>query len=70
MLLEHQWDGRILHKPYLVETLSSLRFVSGKPVMLATRDENDEEQIYVCENQDVVILTRDQYNKNFGVVIA
>jgi stage V sporulation protein R len=70
MLLEHKWDGRVLHKPYLVETLASLRFVSGKTVMLATRNENEEEEIYVCENQEVVPMSRQQYKNNFGVIIS
>jgi stage V sporulation protein R len=70
MLLEHQWDGRVLYKPYLTETLSSLRYVTGKTIMLATKDENDEEQIYVCESNEVVSMTRKDYKNYFGVVIS
>jgi hypothetical protein len=38
--------------------------------MLVTKDENEEEQIYVCENQEVIPMTREEYKKNYGAIIA
>jgi stage V sporulation protein R len=68
LMLEHfNQDGRVLYDSYLKETLRSINFVSGKNVMLATRDNNGEERIYNCEDGFIEILTRNQYKKTFGV---
>lgn len=70
MLLEHQWEGRTLYMPYLDETLKSLNAVSGKSVLLVTKDENEEEIMFYCDENDgsnVIQLSRDQYKREFGL---
>jgi stage V sporulation protein R len=67
LLLEHNWSGRTLYQSYLKETLRSLNYVSGKHVMIATRNENGDEEVYSCEDGFIENLTRKQYRKAFGV---
>lgn len=70
MLLEHQWEGRTLYMPYLDETLKSLNAVCGKSILLVTKDENQEELMFYCDENDgsnVMQLTRDQYKREFGL---
>ena len=67
MLLEHNWEGRPLYQSYLKETLHSLKFITQKPVMLVTKNENEEEEIYYCEDLAVEKYTRGEYKKEFGV---
>jgi stage V sporulation protein R len=70
MLLEHQWEGRTLYKPYLTETMVSLNFITNKPILVVTKNKNDEEVIYYCEgfgDNEVHELTRAQYRREFGL---
>jgi len=56
--------------PYLDETLKSLNAVSGKSVLLVTKDENQEELMFYCDENDgsnVIQLTREQYKREFGL---
>jgi len=70
MLLEHQWEGRTLYKPYLHETLKSLNFIVNKPILLISKNKNEEEVISYCEgfgDNEVYELSRSQYRKEFGL---
>ena len=64
MLLQHKWDGRPLHVPYVAATLSSLQYLWGNNVFLATRDKNSQEIVYCAyskNEEDVIRLTRDEF---------
>jgi stage V sporulation protein R len=70
MLLEHVWEGRTLYKPYLHETLKSLNFIINKPVLLVSKNKNEDETIYYCEgygDNEVHEMNRQQYKKEFGL---
>lgn len=73
MLLEHQWEGRTLYMPYINETLKSMHEITGKSILLVTKDQNEEEIIFYSSKElrgDVVSLTRSQYKKEFGVTVG
>jgi len=65
MLLQHKWNGRILHDAYVKPVLESLRFLWKKDVYLATRDKNNVEIIHRCRGDDSIVdsLTRDEYDE-------
>lgn len=70
MLLEHVWEGKTLYKPYLQETMKSLNFITTKPILVVTKNKNEEETIYYCEGHgdgEVYELTREQYKREFGL---
>jgi stage V sporulation protein R len=48
MMLEHTWDGRILHDPYVKGVMNALSFLWGNEVFLSTKDQQGEELIYWC----------------------
>lgn len=65
MLLQHFWDGRMLHESYTKETLVAIFKLWQRPVVLASRDLEGEEEIYICENMNadnIEKLTREEYN--------
>lgn len=66
LCLEHQWEGRTLYDPYVRHTLSSIFAIWGNIVVLSTRDEEENEFVYICESdnpKEVVALTRSDYEK-------
>lgn len=69
MLLQHEWDGRILYDPYVRETLASIYSLWNHDVVLATRNKNNEEIVYGCfgadADKDITVLTRDEYEKRY-----
>jgi stage V sporulation protein R len=70
MLLEHTWSGRTLYVPYVHDTLNSISFLTQKPVLLVSKNKNEEELIFYHEGfGDSVVhhLTRSQYKKEFGI---
>lgn len=70
ILLEHTWNGRTLYIPYVHDTLNSISFLTGKPVLLVSKNKNEEELIFYHEGfgEPVVHhLTRGQYKKEFGI---
>ncbi len=70
MLLEHTWSGRTLYVPYVHDTLNSISFLTQKPVLLVSKNKNEEELIFYHEGfGDSVVhhLTRNQYKKEFGI---
>lgn len=51
LMLEHIWDDRILHEPYLKATLESINFLWNNEVYMTTKDKNEEEKAFVCIGQ-------------------
>ena len=69
MLLQHQWDGYPLYPSYAKDTILSLRRLWGlnREVILATRDKDGEELIYVTRSPDTVaVVNRQEYDKIIG----
>jgi len=69
-LMQHQWDEQPLYDPYAREVLPSIWKLWGKPVVLATKTpDDDEEYVYVCSGidpqEDVEIMYRKDYEDRF-----
>lgn len=69
LLLQHYWDGRLLHEPYAREVLTSLYYFWGKEVVLATRDLDGVEGVFVCvgtdPEKDIVLMPRTEYEEKW-----
>jgi len=63
LFLEHRWDGQLLFPPYTKATLESLRYLWGNTVCLSTRNSDDKEIVYVCKHGEVMIMTREDYER-------
>lgn len=64
MLLEHQWDGRPLYRPYVSAVLSSLCFLWQNNVYLVSRNSDDEEIVFASfnDNEDeVLVMSREDF---------
>jgi len=65
MLLEHYWDGRLLHEPYAREVMTSLYYFWQKEIVLATKDIDGIEGVFICvgtdPEKDVTLLPRAEY---------
>ena len=57
LLLQHYYDGMELYVPYVNETLTSLYRIWQNNIVLATRNNNDEEIIYLCKGSDLKSVT-------------
>jgi stage V sporulation protein R len=71
-LLQHyrsELDDRVLYDPYVRAVMTSIYYLWGKDVMLATTDKNNDEFVYVCmgtnPEKDVALLTREDYEKTW-----
>lgn len=69
MFLQHVWDGRLLYEPYVRETLTSLQYLWGHEIILATRDKNDQEVVFICvgtnPDKDIALVTRHEYENKW-----
>jgi stage V sporulation protein R len=68
MLLQHQYDGLELYVPYVNETLTSLYRIWQNNIVLASRDSNNEEIIFLCKGPDlssIVSYKRSSYEESF-----
>lgn len=72
LLLQHypnDFDDRVLYDPYARAVLTSIYYLWDREVMLATKDRNGEEHIYVCmgtdPQKDVALLPRNDYEKTW-----
>jgi len=67
--MEHQWDGRPLHDPYARETILSVQKIWKNVVILATKNKDGVEYLYVCDGpsleKNVHVLSREEYEKEF-----
>jgi hypothetical protein len=48
MVLEHQWDGRMLLPKYTTEVIKNAAKIWGNPVALITKNKNEQEIVYVA----------------------
>jgi stage V sporulation protein R len=69
MLLQHFSDGRLVYEPYARATLTALYYLWHKEVILATKNKNGEEIVYICvgtdPDKDVAIISREEYDKKW-----
>jgi stage V sporulation protein R len=65
--MQHNWDGRPLYDQYARETIVSLFRLWKNVVVLATRNRDGIEYLYICDGsnpeKDVHIMTREDYEK-------
>lgn len=73
LLLQHypdSFDDRELYEPYARAVLTSIYYLWGKEVMLATKNKNKEEFVYVCvgtdPQKDVLVTPREDYEKTWA----
>ena len=72
LLLQHyksDLDDRNLYESYARAVLTSIHYLWGKEVMLATKDNDGEEHVYVCvgnnPDKDVALVSREDYEKTW-----
>jgi stage V sporulation protein R len=67
--MQHVWDGRPIYDQYARETIISLFRLWKNVVVLATRNRDGVEYLYICNGpnpeKDVHITTREDYEKDF-----
>lgn len=67
--MQHRYEGRPLYDQYARETITSLFRLWRNIVVLATRNRDGIEYVYICEGanpeKDVHIMTREDYEKEF-----
>jgi len=69
-LLEHTWDGRVIYKPYIGEVLSAIFILTGKPVILTTKNKNNEDIVYVAptkKSDDLQVYRKEEYFKKWSM---
>jgi spore cortex formation protein SpoVR/YcgB (stage V sporulation) len=58
-----------LYDPYARAVLTSIHYLWGKEVMLATKDKDNDEYVYVCvgndPQKDVALVSREDYEKTW-----
>lgn len=68
-LMQHQWDGRPLFDSHARETTTSLFRLWRNVIILATRNRDGLEYLYVCDGpnpeKNVHVMTREDYEKEF-----
>jgi stage V sporulation protein R len=66
LLLEHQFDGRILYDNYVRPVMQSLQAIWNNWIFLASANQDGEELIYACygpEERDLEVLSREEFEK-------
>jgi stage V sporulation protein R len=69
-LLEHAWDGRVIYQPYVGEVLSAIFILTGKPVVLTTKNKNNEDIVYVAPTKkadDLQVYRKEEYFKKWNM---
>lgn len=69
LMLEHGWEGRSLHHPYVKGVLNALSYLWKNEVFLSSKSENQDEIIYWCpegssdfdDEKNVTVLSREEY---------
>ena len=69
LMLEHAWEGRSLHHPYVKGVLNALSYLWKNEVFLTSKSENQDEIIYWCpegssdfdDEKNVTVLSREEY---------
>lgn len=57
-LLEHKWDGRMLHPGQTKDTLRSVSYLWNGPVALITKDKDQREVVYHCDDDKIEVRYR------------
>lgn len=69
LLLEHKFDGRDLYEPYARATMNSLYYLWQREIVLITKNQNWEEEVYICggsdPEKDVAKVSRDDYDRRW-----
>ena len=55
MLMEHTWDGRILHQQMTYDTLRALSTLWQAPAAVISKDKDGREIMYHCEDDKVAV---------------
>jgi len=66
--LQHHWSGMELHKPYLLETMTSIYRIWNNNVVVATKNKDLKEIVYVCSGTDaqkVVEMSAKDYEEKY-----
>lgn len=67
LLLEHQWDGRILDAKYIYPVIQSLSYIWGNKVVLETKTKDEEPIVFIAnspEPDDTICCFLNEYNKD------
>jgi spore cortex formation protein SpoVR/YcgB (stage V sporulation) len=51
-MLEHTFEGRPLHEPYVRDVLVGLRFIWGNDVFLSTKGHDGTDVVFECFDND------------------
>ena len=68
MLLQHYYNGSELYAPYVNETLTSLYRIWQNNIVLASKNANLEEVVFMCKGpdlKDVKLYKRNEYEESF-----
>lgn len=67
--MQHMWDGRPLYDDYAKETMTSLWKLWKNNIVLATRDTEEREYVYLCDGgnpeKDLHMMLRKDYEKEY-----
>lgn len=68
LFLQHFWDGRPLYDKYAREVLGSLYYFWRREIVLATRNKDDEEVVYICDGVDsdknTILVSGEDYSRH------
>jgi len=56
-LMEHTWDGRTLHPQMTKDTLRALSALWKGPVAILSKDKDEREMMYYCEEDKVEVTS-------------
>lgn len=56
-LMEHKWDGRILHPQQTKDTLKAVSYLWRAPSAILTKNKDGQEIMYYCEEEKVEITS-------------
>jgi stage V sporulation protein R len=66
MMIQHEWEGRVLYDPYVQAVLQSMCALWGEEVYIASRNSDGEEIVYCGYGEDddlVEVVTREEFEK-------
>lgn len=71
--IQHFWDDRPLYHKYVLETIIAVQRIWQNNVVLATRNSDGDEFVYLCDGPDptknVQVLGRDEYEDKYGITL-
>jgi stage V sporulation protein R len=60
LFLQHTWDGMTLYPPFTKAVLQSLQYLWKNDVLLATKNRDGKEFVYVCTGEEVTAVAADE----------